>query len=641
MKPSVFYGKRVNAQPHVRAPPEESEDSCLSDSAGSDEEYVPKPGDEESCSESDRSSSDEENVVKPGVRRRSSSSEEEVQYQDAGSDGECVPEPGDEESNRSSSDEEVNNTSAQAARKTQKRQNKDKVVWKTVKQTQSSTKKVPVWEGALPDSDTIKQPVDYFRQFFDTELLDLIVNQSNLYSTQENPNRALKLDQKELEQFIGTVLYMSVIRLPHSRIYWSNAFRVEQVADVMPRGRWEEIKHFLHLNDNSAPNNSDRLFKIRPLIDSLLSKFQALPQDQMLSIDEQMVPFKGRSVLKQYIPKKPYKWGYKIFVLCDTKGLVHSFDVYAGKSDPPPGSQDIGSSGNFVLKLAQVIEGSVNHLLFFDNWFSLLDLFVALAKRGIPALGTVQQNRLPCCSFSEDKKLKKKGRGTFEEQQAVVDRVDRVEVRAVKWFDNRGVIVASTFASAQPVSFIERWDRKQRRKVSVECPSIITLYNKFMGGVDALDALIAYYRIHIRSKKYYHRFFFHFVDMVVVNGWLLYRRNCDSMNVPRKKQKDLLAFKLSIAQALCMQGKDLSAKKRGRRSSDVEREFKKKRRGPTKAIPTQDVRADGVGHWPQIDSVRQRCKFPKCTGHTSFKCTKCDVHLCLNKNKNCFCAFHE
>jgi len=172
--------------------------------------------------------------------------------------------------------------------------------------------------------------------------------------------------------------------------------------------------------------------------------------------------------------------GIQIFVLCDTKGLVHSFDVYAGKSDPPPGSQDIGASGNVVLKLAQVIEGSVNHLLFFDNWFSSLDLFVTLANRGIPALGTVRQNRLRDCSFSEDKKLKKKGRGTFEEQQAVVD---RVEVRAVKWFDNRGVIVASTFASAQPVSFIERWDRKQRMKVSVECPSIITLYNKFMVGM--------------------------------------------------------------------------------------------------------------------------------------------------------------
>ena len=77
MKPSVFYGKRVIARQRnyarqrspglrVSAPPEDSEDSCLSDSAGSDEEYVPKPGDEESNSESDRSSSDEKNVDKPG-----------------------------------------------------------------------------------------------------------------------------------------------------------------------------------------------------------------------------------------------------------------------------------------------------------------------------------------------------------------------------------------------------------------------------------------------------------------------------------------------------------------------------------------------------------------------------------------------
>lgn len=224
-----------------------------------------------------------------------------------------------------------------------------------------------------------------------------------------------------------------------------------------------------------------------------------------------------------------------------------------------------------MLKLAQVIHGAVNHLVYFDNWFSSLDLFVALANNGIPALGTVRQCRLRGCSFSADAEMKK-GRGTLEEQQVVVD---NVEIRAVKWFDNRGVIVASTFA--QPVSNIERWDQNLKQKVTVECPSIISLYNKFMGGVDALDALIAYYRIHIRSKKYYHRLFFHFVDIVIVNSWLLYRRDCESLTVPRKKQKDLLVFRTSIAQALCMQGKDLSKKKRGRPSMDVERELEKKK----------------------------------------------------------------
>ena len=39
--------------------------------------------------------------------------------------------------------------------------------------------------------------------------------------------------------------------------------------------------------------------------------------DQKLCIDEQMVPFKGASSIKQYIPSKPNKWDYKIFVLAD------------------------------------------------------------------------------------------------------------------------------------------------------------------------------------------------------------------------------------------------------------------------------------------------------------------------------------
>lgn len=111
----------------------------------------------------------------------------------------------------------------------------------------------------------------------------------------------------------------------------------------MSQDRWEDIKHFIHFCDNMAPNNDDRLFKVRPLIDSLLPKFQALPQDQMLSIAEHMVPFKGRSRLKPFTPNKKYKWGYKIFVLCDTKGLVHSFDIYSGKSDAAPGQPDIGT----------------------------------------------------------------------------------------------------------------------------------------------------------------------------------------------------------------------------------------------------------------------------------------------------------
>uniref|UniRef100_A0A667WQ57 PiggyBac transposable element-derived protein domain-containing protein n=1 Tax=Myripristis murdjan TaxID=586833 RepID=A0A667WQ57_9TELE len=478
------------------------------------------------------------------------------------------------------------------------RRRQQKVVWDTVPQ-QNSAKDIPVWQGALPNADDTREPIQYF---FDAELLDTIVQQSNLYCTQKkkNPNSALRLDQNELEQFIGTVVYMSVLHLPRSRMYWSSECRLVPVADVMSRDRWEEIKKFIHFNDNSNMEaNNDKLFKIRPIVDSLLQKFQSLPQDQMLSIDEQMVPFKGRSSLKQYIPKKPHKWGYKIFVLCDTKGLVHSFDIFTGKTDPVPGEPDIGASGNIVLKLAQVIPGAVNHLLYFDNWFSSLDLFATLANKGIPALGTVQQNRLHGCSFCSDTDMKKKGRGTFEEKKAVVD---SAEIRAVKWFDNRAVmIVASTFASAQSVSDVERWDRKLKQKVSVERPSIIILYNTFMGGVDALDELIAYYRIQIRSKKYYHRFFFHFVDMVIVNSWLF-----DDVTVSHWMFQE-------SCRRIC-----LTCQRRGGDGLHLMLKGNSKRRNI-------EVQLRPFQHWKS----------------TGMKCSKCNVHLCLNKNSNCSREFHK
>ena len=52
----------------------------------------------------------------------------------------------------------------------------------------------------------------------------------------------------------------------------------------------------------------DKLFKIRPLIEKLSAMFLAMykPHHEN-SIDEAMVGFKGRSSLKQYMPKKPVR----------------------------------------------------------------------------------------------------------------------------------------------------------------------------------------------------------------------------------------------------------------------------------------------------------------------------------------------
>ena len=48
-----------------------------------------------------------------------------------------------------------------------------------------------------------------------------------------------------------------------------------------------------------------------------------------LSIDEAMIPFKGRLSIKQYMKDKPTKWGVKVFVLADARnGYTVRLQVY-------------------------------------------------------------------------------------------------------------------------------------------------------------------------------------------------------------------------------------------------------------------------------------------------------------------------
>jgi hypothetical protein len=47
-----------------------------------------------------------------------------------------------------------------------------------------------------------------------------------------------------------------------------------------------------------------------------------------LTVDEIIVPFKGKVIFKQYIPKK-HRWcGIKIYKLCDSKEYTSDMSVY-------------------------------------------------------------------------------------------------------------------------------------------------------------------------------------------------------------------------------------------------------------------------------------------------------------------------
>lgn len=493
----------------------------------------------------------------------------------------------------------------------------------------------PAWTGTLVTSRLLFSVLDYFRMFVGIELLKLIVEESNKYAVQQNPNKPLNLTIEELEQWLGIVLCMSILKLPATRLYWSKLFRVSLIADIMSCNRFEEIKRNLHFCDNYA-SNSDHLYKIRAVIDHVVSNCKVLPSCEKYSVDEQIIPFKGRSKLKTYNPKKPKRWGYKMFVICDVKGLVYNFELYTGKEVQPPELPDIGASGNVVLRLATVVPSDQNCKVYFDNWFCSIALQVALAERKIWSLGTVRQNRLKGCVHQTDKEMKKQGRGAIDERRC---NFENVMYASTKWYDNRCVQLLSNFAGAEPLQKVRRYCKKEKQNIDISCPNAVVTYNKFMGGVDLVDSVMALYRTTVRSKKYYHRIFFHMMDLMCVNAWFLYRRDAtEADNMP------FLDFKIGVVQGLLKANKSLTPKhnKIGRpKSSSLESQHSAKcKRGPAAPIPTSDVRLDEVGHFAEFSEKKGRCKRPGCKGIPKVMCKKCKVYLCFTPTSNCFLQFH-
>ena len=153
---------------------------------------------------------------------------------------------------------------------------------------------------------------------------------------------------------------------------------------------------------------------------------------------------------------------------------------------------------------------------------------------------------------AHDKGLIKKERGAYEEMRSTGD---PIEVTYVKWCDKKVVNIVSTFAKSKPLDTVSRFDYKQGKKKDVECPNIIKLYNTSMGDVDLCDCLIELCRTNIRTKKYHFWLIFHMIDMVIINSWLLYKRDAISLKLPKSEILALALFKLKVANCLMKENK--------------------------------------------------------------------------------------
>ncbi|KRZ77358.1 PiggyBac transposable element-derived protein 2 [Trichinella papuae] len=328
------------------------------------------------------------------------------------------------------------------------------------------------------------------------------------------------------------------------------------------------------VSDDSDDEDSSRSSVVWTLFRNCCLKVE---NEEKQAIDEQIIPFKRKHKLKIFTPRKPRRWGFKLFSRCGISGILYDFAFY-----------------------------------------ELCRPKLRLKEEGMWTCETIRSNRLRGCPFMSEQALKVSGRGTTD------FRTTRArDIIAVAWYDNRRVTLTSTYLGVKPV------------------PSIVHNYNMHMGGVDLNNMLSGLYRVSHKSRKWTKIIFFWVIATAATNGWLLYRREYELFSGKKSDSMDLLAFMTSISESLCLTNKALTPQRGRRRGRTVEEVAEPSTSTGARLMPpiVEDAQKDKVAHWPDVGEKRRRCRY--CSKLSFVYCIKCNAPLCMSKARKCFQLFHK
>jgi len=120
-----------------------------------------------------------------------------------------------------------------------------------------------------------------------------------------------------------------------------------------------------------------------------------------LSVDEMMLKFFGRLLIKQFIKSKLIRFGIKMWGICGANGYLYDFDIYCGKnSDEGSKLGKIAMESRVVIQMLNKLltqttpRKLVQYHLYFDNLFCCPDFMVHLKKIGLRATGDVRSDQI-------------------------------------------------------------------------------------------------------------------------------------------------------------------------------------------------------------------------------------------------------
>lgn len=425
--------------------------------------------------------------------------------------------------------------------------------------------------GRQPSQNVMKQvpgPTAYARRNADTKISALelfitkhiartIVKWSNEEGLRVFGDDWIPIDDDEFHAYLG-LLYLA-------GVYRSNGESTEELwhpvdgrkifRAVMSLKRFKALCRILRFDDKTARqtglgrNRRDRLSPIRDIFESwVVTLSQSFIPYENVTVDEQLVGFRGHCPFRQYIKSKPAKYGIKVWALCDSStSYALNMQVYTGKRDGEPPEKNQGE--RVVRDMIEVIAGSGRNVTM-DNFFTSVTLARQLLTKKLSLVGTLRKNKGEIPVQFLPKRDRDVNETLFGHQQSLT---------LVSYVPKRGRSVILLSSMHKDAQISNREDKK---------PQIILDYNHAKGGVDTLDQMVGTYSTKRKTRRWPLVLFFNIMDVSAVNAFIIWSHLNPEWNSNKSHRRRLFLKQLGkdlvrqhMMSRLSVSGLSLSLKK--------------------------------------------------------------------------------
>ena len=348
-----------------------------------------------------------------------------------------------------------------------------------------------------------------FLLFFRQPLLQEICKWSNKEGQRIYKDNWADISIEEIKKFIGLLILIGVYKSKNEEVsqLWSRTDGRPIFNKIMSRQRFQRILRVLRFDDAASRRRSHgRPDKLQPIKFCFELWNEALREayvpGESMTVDEQLVTFRGRCPFRQYIPSKPGRYGIKIWAICDSaNSYAWKMEIYTGKK---VGQQrEVNQGERVVLSLTEEVQKSGRNITC-DNFFTSVQLARKLLAMKLTLVGTIRRNgkELPA-SF-----VVTKGRELFSTQFGFQE-----NVMIGSYCPKKGKVVTmlSTMHSQPDV------DHNNEKKK----PEMILYYNSTKGGVDTMDQMLRCYSVKRMTRRWPMVIFYNMIDVSALNGYII------------------------------------------------------------------------------------------------------------------------